>query len=172
MTQLVMLSPCTVSLWLSVSQLLSSSSDCWPCPTFTQSQQGKMLLRQASSSSCIRGLLIFLCVNSSLLLASGRPQIGFQQTGNRFTNQAQEKQFQNQPNRFAANPMQDLQSGIDDLANGARTTAFLIEEGGPAGIDILSQFGELLGEFRSKRKKNHCDGFPPRKCEQPGIHKN
>ena len=57
--------------------------------------------------------------------------------------------------------MQDLQSGIDDLANGARTTAFLIEEGGPAGIDILSQFGELLGELRSKRKKNHCDGFPP-----------
>ena len=171
MAQLVILSPRTVSLWLSVSQLLSSS-DCWPYPTFPQSQQGKMLLRQASSSSCILSLLIFLCANSSLLLASGRPQIGFQQTGNRFTNQAQGNQFRNQPNRFAANPMQDLRSGIDDLANGARTTAFLIEEGGPAGIDILSQFGQLLGEFMSKRKKNHCDGFPPRKCEQPGIHKN
>ena len=41
----------------------------------------------------------------------------------------------------------DLRSGINDLATGARTTAFLIDEGGNAGLDILNQFGQLFRKF-------------------------
>lgn len=100
-----------------------------------------MLLRQQAASP----LPFLLVAFPSLLLVAARPQIGFQQSENRFPGQVQENRFQNQPTQFEANPMQDFRSGIDDLANGARTTAFLIEEGGPAGVDILSQFGELLG---------------------------
>ena len=40
----------------------------------------------------------------------------------------------------------DLRTGINNLANGARTTAFLLEEGGNAGADIISQFGQLFRE--------------------------
>ena len=104
-----------------------------------------MLLRQDPAAVGFTHPLLLLAAFPSLLLVAARPQIGFQQSENRFPSQVQENRFQNQPTRFEANPMQDFRSGIDDLANGARTTAFLIEEGGPAGVDILSQFGELLG---------------------------
>ena len=104
-----------------------------------------MLLRQAASTSFTNPLLLLLAAYPSLPLAAARPQIGFHQSENSFPSQVQENRFQNRPTQFEADPMQDFRSGIDDLANGARTTAFLIEEGGPAGVDILSQFGELLG---------------------------
>ena len=106
-----------------------------------------MLLRQAppASPGFTHPLILIIAAFPSLLLVAAKPQIGFQQSENRFPSQVQENRFQNQQTRFEANPMQDFRSGIDDLANGARTTAFLIEEGGPAGVDILSQFGELLG---------------------------
>ena len=45
----------------------------------------------------------------------------------------------------AQQPQGDLRTGISDLANGARTTAFLIEEGATAGVDIINQFGQLFG---------------------------
>ena len=103
-----------------------------------------MLLRQAPPGFT-HPLIFIIAAFPSLILVAAKPQIGFQQSENRFPSQVQENRFQNQQTRFEANPMQDFRSGIDDLANGARTTAFLIEEGGPAGVDILSQFGELLG---------------------------
>ena len=40
----------------------------------------------------------------------------------------------------------DLRSDLTSLAQGARGTAFLLEEGGAAGLDILDQFSHLLGE--------------------------
>ena len=43
-------------------------------------------------------------------------------------------------------PPGDLRSGLSSLAQGARGTAFLLEEGGAAGLDILDQFSHLLGE--------------------------
>ena len=85
---------------------------------------------------------------SALLLASVscRPQTSFPQ----------------QPPASAQQGGQDLGTGISELADGARSTAFLIEvtpsyleagdcnscvqEGGSAGADILSQFGTLFGK--------------------------
>ena len=43
--------------------------------------------------------------------------------------------------------MQDFGSGLSDLASGARGTAVLLEEGAPAGMDILRQLGQLFGEW-------------------------
>ena len=70
-----------------------------------------------------------------------RPQEGFQSTQN--TPQFNNNQFRN------TNPIDDLNSGISGFANGARATAVLVEEGGGAGVDILSQFGQLFGESRN-----------------------
>ena len=64
-----------------------------------------------------------LLLSLSICLASPRPQTG------------------------PAQPPPSLGSGISDLADGARAAAFLLEEGGGAGIDILSQFGQLLGRL-------------------------
>ena len=131
-----------------------------------------MLLRQAASTSFTNPLLLLLAAYPSLPLAAARPQIGFHQSENRFPSQVQqENRFQNRPTQFEADPMQEFRSGIDDLANGARTTAFLIEEGGPAGVDILSQFGELLG--RSPQLIYEVTtSFLSRKREQPGFTEN
>ena len=81
---------------------------------------------------------------------SGRPQVDFQSNqNNQFQNAPQfnPNQFRNSnPNQFRnSNPIDDLSSGISGLANGARATAVLVEEGGGAGVDILSQFGQLFG---------------------------
>ena len=130
-----------------------------------------MLLRQAAPASFTNPLLLLLAAYPSLLLAAARPQIGFQQSENRFPSQVQENRFQNRPAQFEADPMQDFRSGIDDLANGARTTAFLIEEGGPAGVDILSQFGELLGKL-PQHILEVPTSFLSRKREQPGFAEN
>ena len=42
---------------------------------------------------------------------------------------------------------QDLTQGVHDLASGARGAAVLVEQGGGAGLDILSQFGQLFGKL-------------------------
>ena len=108
--------------------------------------QSKMLSGRAGG---FRHILILLASTNSLCrLVAARPQIGFRQSENHFPSQREENLFEKQPTQFEANP---IMSGIDDLANGARTTAFLIEEGGPAGIDILSQFGQLLGRLLLQR---------------------
>ena len=71
-------------------------------------------------------------------VCSCRPQVGFQSTQN-------VAQFNN--NQFrSTNPVDDLSSGISGLASGARAAAVLVEEGGGAGVDIISQFGQLFGE--------------------------
>ena len=57
------------------------------------------------------------------------------------TTNTRPQQFQ-QPQQ----PGGDLMSGLSSLAHGARGTAFLLEEGGEAGIDILDQFGQLFSE--------------------------
>ena len=76
--------------------------------------------------------------------SSVRPQVGFQS--------AQNNQFQNapqfNPNQFRnSDPIEDLSQGVHGLANGARATAVLVEQGGGAGVDILAQFGQLFGRF-------------------------
>ena len=52
-----------------------------------------------------------------------------------------------QAQQLPANSPSDLRSGISGLADGARTTAFLIDEGGITGLDILNQFGQLFRKF-------------------------
>merc|ERR1712106_453038 len=88
-------------------------------------------------------LYIALCI----CVCSGRPQVDFQSNQN--------NQFQNapqfNPNQFRnSNPIDDLSSGISGLANGARATAVLVEEGGGAGVDIVSQFGQLFESVSSQ----------------------
>ena len=39
----------------------------------------------------------------------------------------------------------DLTASLSSLAQGARGTAFLLEEGGEAGLDIIDQFSKLFG---------------------------
>ena len=72
------------------------------------------------------------------------PQIGFESAKN--------SQFQDtpqfNPNRFrSSDPVEDLSQGVHGLANGARATAVLVEQGGGAGVDILNQFGQLFGNI-------------------------
>jgi hypothetical protein len=86
----------------------------------------------------------FLLLSFVVCLCSGRPQIGFQS--------AQNTQFQNapqfNPNQFrSSDPIEDLSQGVHGLANGARATAVIVEQGGGAGVDILTQFGQLFGKF-------------------------
>ena len=40
----------------------------------------------------------------------------------------------------------DLGTDISNLANGARQTASLFEEGGSTGLDIVNQFQQLFGK--------------------------
>merc|ERR1712106_482515 len=96
-------------------------------------------------------LYIALCI----CVCSGRPQVDFQSNqNNQFQNAPQfnPNKFRNSnPNQFRnSNPIDDLSSGISGLANGARATAVLVEEGGGAGVDILSQFGQLFGSVSSQ----------------------
>ena len=86
----------------------------------------------------------FLLLSLVVCLCSGRPQIGFQS--------AQNTQFQNipqfNPNQFqSSDPIEDLSQGVHGLANGARATAVLVEQGGGVGLDIYTQFGQLFGRF-------------------------
>ena len=82
-------------------------------------------------------------------VCTGRPQVGFQSTQN--APQFNPNQFRNQDQQFNQNrfrnsdPIEDLSQGVHGLANGARATAVLVEQGGGAGVDILSQFGQLFG---------------------------
>ena len=43
-------------------------------------------------------------------------------------------------------PGPDLGTDISNLANGARQTASLFEEGGSTGLDIVNQFQQLFGK--------------------------
>jgi hypothetical protein len=48
------------------------------------------------------------------------------------------------PNQFrSSDPIGDLNQGM----NGTRATAVIVEQGGGAGVDILTQFGQLFGRF-------------------------
>ena len=52
------------------------------------------------------------------------------------------------PNQFrSSDPIEDLSQGVHGLVNGARATAVIDEQGGGAGVDILTQFGQLFGKF-------------------------
>ena len=86
----------------------------------------------------------FILLSMVVGMCFGRPQIGFQS--------AQNNQFQNDPqfnpNQFRnSDPIEDLSQGVHGLANGARATAVFVEQGGGAGVDILTQFGQLFGKF-------------------------
>ena len=76
--------------------------------------------------------MMFLLFSLVVGLCSGRPQ-SF-------------KMFN--PNQFqSSDPIEDLSQGVHGLANGARATAVIVEQGGGAGVDILTQFGQLFGKF-------------------------
>ena len=48
----------------------------------------------------------------------------------------------------------DLGTDISNLANGARQTASLFEEGGSAGLDIVNQFKQLFGRITLHQDNN------------------
>ena len=48
----------------------------------------------------------------------------------------------------------DLGTDISNLANGARQTASLFEEGGSAGLDIVNQFQQLFGRITLHQDNN------------------
>ena len=56
------------------------------------------------------------------------------------TSSSRPQQFQQPPPAGS-----DLTASLSSLAQGARGTAFLIEEGGEAGLDIIDQFSKLFG---------------------------
>merc|ERR1712106_602045 len=86
--------------------------------------------------------MTFLSFALVIGVCTGRPQVGFQSTQNA-------PQFN--PNRFRnSDPIEDLSQGVHGLANGARATAVLVEQGGGAGVDILSQFGQLFESVSSQ----------------------
>ena len=69
---------------------------------------------------------------------------GFQSAPN---NQFQ-KAPQFNPNQFqSSDPIEDLSQGVHGLANSGRATAVIVERGGGAGVDILTQFGQLFGKL-------------------------
>ena len=51
-------------------------------------------------------------------------------------------------------PGPDLGTDISNLANGARQTASLFEEGGSTGLDIVNQFQQLFGRITLHQDNN------------------
>merc|ERR1712106_554638 len=86
--------------------------------------------------------MTFLSFALVIGVCTGRPQLGFQSTQN--TRQFNPNQFRN------SDPIEDLSQGVHGLSNGARATAVLVERGGGAGVDILSQFGQLFESVSSQ----------------------
>eukprot|EP00092_Neocalanus_flemingeri_P100052 GFUD01127731.1.p1 GENE.GFUD01127731.1~~GFUD01127731.1.p1 ORF type:complete len:176 (+),score=35.21 GFUD01127731.1:37-528(+) len=122
-----------------------------------------------------------LCLTFAFSVCYGRPQNGFQsnqdsqfQNAPQFNpNQFRNSETQFNPNQFRnsnSNPLDDLSSGISGLANGARTTAFLVEEGGGAGVDILAQFGHLFDNVSSQSEgaRTRTRGFSNTNGSQNG----
>lgn len=69
---------------------------------------------------------MFLFLTCAMLMVDARPQ-----TQTSFSS--------------AQAPGTDLGTDISNLANGARQTASLFEEGGSTGLDIVNQFQQLFG---------------------------